>query len=134
MTAEEASSLMGLPLWQHAPAEFTTVSSTYYGSEESNGSFVVELQAAEGSIVVHQEAASGDAPATGAQQEHVTLSDGTPAVLIDGAWMTSGGVLTWTTGGEHSLIFERDGVRTVISAQGEAFSSAELVEFASAAP
>jgi hypothetical protein len=133
MSASEASLLMGLPISQPtAPEGFEEVASRYYGDPETGGSFIVMFESASGSLVVYQEAASsGRIVAGNGSTKEVTLPDGTNALLMEGGWTVDGSRFEWSSGSDRSLVFERNGVRTVVSAQGDDISVETLVDLAS---
>ncbi len=44
----------------------------------------------------------------------LTLSDGARATYIEGSWSTSGSQIVWGADGSQTLVFDRDGLRTII--------------------
>jgi hypothetical protein len=120
MTVSEASERMGVRLSYPAPAEgFEVISSTYYAADESDsGVLVTQLISDEGSIAIQQEPTPAEGLAAGQPSDSMKLTDGTPAALIDGAWVFEEDRLAWSVGSGQSLVFDRAGVRTVISADG----------------
>jgi hypothetical protein len=133
MDAQEASLLMGLPLRKPAaPEGFEEVASRYYGDPAMADAFLIMYQSTTGSLVIHQEAASASPLAAGgASIVEIGLPDGEVAMLIEGAWTPRGSTLEWTSGSDRSLAFERDGIRTIISAHGSEIGSSTLVGVAS---
>lgn len=133
---EDASRLLGIAVSQPTfiPPGFTLTASTYYpaGISGDSGSFLLTYSSASATIMVFQEAAGGDdlAAAAGATQD-TALADGTPATYVQGSWLPGSAGFTWTSGGAQSLIFERNGVRTIVQYTGPSLEPAALIEIAS---
>lgn len=137
-TAAEASELLGVPV--AAPESlpgFTLTSSQFFPepiTADGGGTFVLTYQGenAAGSVVVYQELPSGvDLAAGSGSATDVELADGTPATYLHGDWDTvSGGGLGWDVDGTQMLLFERDGVRTIVSYSGPTVGAEVLVSLA----
>jgi hypothetical protein len=131
----EASALSGLDFVQpdQVPSGFSLTSSRYYpGSPQSvRGTFVLTYASANAVISVYQgQGGAGELVAEAGSSEYLTLSNGTQAVLIDGAWTAGAEGLTWSRGAEQTLVFERRGVRVVVGLQGQAPGNGFLAGFA----
>jgi hypothetical protein len=84
------------------------------------GVFLLSYSSSGGSLLVFQEAASGTDLAAGAGSAvDVTLADGTPATYFAGGWTPQDSEFAWTSGDAQTLIFDRDGVRTIIQHIGD---------------
>lgn len=135
VSPQEAGRLLGLPVSQPTvlPEGFSLGSSIYYptGIGSSSGAFVLTYQSAEATLVIIQEAAAGDdiAAADGFVQD-LALADGTPASYVEGTWLPGDGGFTWSPGGAQTLVFERQGLRTVIQYTGPALPVSTLLEIA----
>ena len=135
VTAEQAANLMGLPVREPAtlPEGFHLTSSLFFSepiTAERPGLFVLTYAANEGSaaLAISQEEASGGDLGTGANSAtSVTLAGGVPATYIQGAWQPDAGGFTWENAGSQSLLFDRDGVRTIINYSGPAVDASVLV-------
>jgi hypothetical protein len=90
------------------------------GLTSDDGVFLLSYTSVAGTLLVFQEAVSGvDLAAGSGSAEDVILPDGTPATYFAGGWTPEDSTLAWTTGDSRTLIFDRDGVRTIIQYMGE---------------
>ena len=127
VTTEEAGKLLGLPARQPTlmPPGFRPVSSQFFPpplTADEGGTFLLIYSEAAGgetanppTILIYQEQASGDDIAV--QQGSAldfTLADGTAATYIEGSWRPSGNRIVWREDDAQSLVFDRDGLRTII--------------------
>ena len=134
-TAGEAAVLLGVPVSQPTalPPGFTLSASLYYprGITSSTGVFLLTYTSDEGTILVFQEAASGAglAASAGSIDDYV-LTDGTPASYIQGAWTPGASGFSWSDDNAQTLVFDRDGVRTIIEYIGPPIAIPELLEVA----
>ena len=135
-TAAEASAQLGFDVIEPAaPSGFDLASSEVFtsGITSTSGMYVVSFRGAgERSLTIYQEEATGSAlaAATGSATD-LLLADDTPATYFDGRWSTTDGSFSWLLGGTQTLVFERDGVRTIIVHSGPA-NAGFLSDFASA--
>ncbi|HSP54112.1 MAG TPA: hypothetical protein VLS25_00860, partial [Dehalococcoidia bacterium] len=138
VTAAEASQLLGVTVTEPAtvPPGFTRTASAYYpaGLSDGTGVYLLTYNSADGVLMVFQEAAStaSDLSAAPGAARDVVLSDGTPATLFSGAWTPTDGGFQWTSGGAQTLVFDRDGVRTVIEFLGAGSAAPDLTALADA--
>ena len=44
----------------------------------------------------------------------ITLSDGTRATYVEGSWSASADQVVWGADGTQTLVFDRDGLRTIV--------------------
>lgn len=135
----DAAGRLGLPLDEPTviPPGMSQTSSRYYlqaMTATEGGMFVLSYQTAAGeTLVVYQERAGGsEIAALGGTAEDVALSDGTPATFVQGSWQAASGGFTWSDASSETLVFERNGVRTVIVLRGPVASSDPTVLLATA--
>lgn len=134
-TAAQASAELGFEVTEPGtPSGFDVASSEVFSSgiTSSSGMYVVSFRGpAERTLTVYQERASGAslAAATGSAADFL-LADGTPATYFDGRWSTEDGSFAWVLGGTQTLVFDQDGVRTIIVHSGPA-DAGFLTDFAS---
>lgn len=134
-TVAEAAVLLGVPVSQPTalPPGYTLNASLYYprGITSSTGAFLLTYTSAEGTIMMFQEAASGaDLAASVGSIDDYTLADGTPASYIQGAWTPGTGGFSWSADNAQTLVFDRDGVRTIIEYVGPPVAVPELLAIA----
>jgi hypothetical protein len=81
--------------------------------------------------MVFQEAASGTglAASVGSIHDYV-LADGTLASYIQGAWTPGASGFSWSADNAQTLVFDRDGVRTIIEYIGPPVAVPELLAIA----
>ena len=81
--------------------------------------------------MVFQEAASGAglAASVGSIDDYV-LAGGTPASYIQGTWTPDTGGFSWSADNAQTLVFDRDGVRTIIEYIGPSVAVPELLAIA----
>lgn len=140
VSAKEAAALMLLPIRvpSVAPIGMHLTSSRFYPkaiTAANGGTFVLTYETDEGneSLAVYQEAASGaDLAALQGSSIGLVLADGTPATFIVGSWQAADGGFVWDQGDSATLVFERDGVRTIILGSGGSLLPATLVAIADA--
>lgn len=129
VTLEEAAERMGLPLRQPemAPEGFTLVASRYFPkavTARAGGTFMLAYQAVGTPdtpiILIYQEQASGDSIAVedGAAYAFI-LPDGTIAIYVRGSWRPNGVQAVWGESTAQTVLFDRDGVRTIILQTGD---------------
>lgn len=134
-TAAEAEALLGMPVAQPTtlPPGYTLSASLYYpgGITSATGVFLLTYTSSERSILVFQEAASGPslAAAVGSVEDYL-LADGTRASYVRGTWTPDAGEFSWSAGDTQSLVFEREGVRTIIEQIGPPVAVSELLAIA----
>ncbi len=137
-TAVEASQLLGVNVTEPAtvPPGFNRTASLYYpvGLSDRAGVYFLTYNSPDGVLMVFQEATSSAADlsaASGAAQD-VVLSDGTPATRLSGAWTPSDYGFRWASDGAQTLVFDRNGVRTVIEFIGSDAAAPDLTAMAGA--
>lgn len=126
IAADEASLLMGITIRQptELPPGFTLVAARHFSvgiTADTGGVYMLAYQGPEAGggepdlILIYQERATGN---TIAVQEGSTtaflLPDGTIATYVEGTWQPAGGQAVWGDDGAQTLLFDRDGVRTII--------------------
>ena len=140
VSAKQAAALMLLPIRvpSVAPTGMHLTSSRFYPkaiTAANGGTFVLtyEPDGANESLAVYQEAASGaDLTALQGSSIELVLTDGTPATFIAGGWQTADGSFVWDQGDSATLVFERDGVRTIIRGSSGSLPPATLAAIADA--
>jgi hypothetical protein len=135
VSTAEASRLLGVDVSQPDAASLglELTSSIYYptGLTSAGGVFLLSYSSDDGTLLVFQEAASGAGLASGAESaQDVTLPDGTAATFFEGGWVPGDAGFTWTAGSARTLVFDGDGVRTIIQYSGTGAGLSELVEIA----
>jgi hypothetical protein len=74
--------------------------------------------------MVFQEAASGaDLAASVGSIDDYVLADVTPASYIQGAWTPGTDGFSWSADDAQTLVFDRDGVRTIVEYIGPQWRS-----------
>lgn len=124
VTTQEASQLLGLPLREPSPvpAAFQLTSARFFPramSADQGGFFLLTYASADAKLLVFQESANASdiAVAPGSATD-IVLSGGVPATYVQGSWQPDGGQFAWAADGAQSIVFDRDGVRTVIQYDG----------------
>lgn len=134
-TAAEASQLLGVPVSEPAtvPAGFALTGSVYYpdGLTSDRGVFLLSYTSVSGALLVFQEAASAaDLGVHAGAVEDITLPDGTPATYFAGGWTPAASSVAWTSGDAGTLVFDSDGVRTIIQYVGDDADAVDLAAVA----
>jgi len=138
-SAGEASELLGFAVQElsESPNDYTLRSSRYYNvpiTADSGGVFVSIYQGnAIGSseLAIYQERAFGaEITAAGGAVFDVALSDGTEASYVNGAWEAGAAGFAWLDGESQTLVFDRDGSRTIIRYSGPSTDPALLLSVA----
>ena len=133
VSAAQAAELLGLPVREprFILSGFRQVSSRYFPrplTASEGGVFllayaaeITEKTATPPTILIYQEHASGDdiVVLKGSTLD-LTLSDGTPATYVQGAWQASSSQIVWGEDGVQTLVFDRAGLRTIIQYRGGA--------------
>ena len=135
VSTADASRLLGVDVSQPDAASLglELTSSIYYptGLTSAGGVFLLSYASDDGALLVFQEAASGAGLASGAESARdVTLSDGTAATFFEGGWVPDDAGFTWAAGSARTLVFDRDGARTIIQYSGTGAGLSELVGIA----
>jgi hypothetical protein len=136
VSAAEAAAISGLPLHDlHLPPEgFVHVSSRFFSvpfTADHPGLFVQTFEGEDGSafLTVYQEAAAGADLAAGVgSAASVILPIGSEGTYFEGNWQVIGGELHWTEGPVQTLVYDHDGVRTIIRYSGPPLSPAVLLD------
>lgn len=138
-SAAEAAAALGIAVTAPDSIDRFTLTASQLFSEpitaDSGGAFVLTYQGSDPaqSIIVYQEGASGaNLTAAGGSAESIALPDGTPAAYVDGSWQATPDGLSWVFGGTQTLLFERDGVRTILRYSGPPMAPADLAAIAAA--
>lgn len=119
VTATEASERLGVTVSEPAyvPPDYHLRVSLYYpvGVTGDRGTFLLSYTSEDTAILIFQEPrpASRLGIPVGAARD-VTLVDGTPTTSFDGGWIPGSSSFAWTDGGGQTLVFDRNGVRTII--------------------
>ncbi len=132
VTAARASEMLGLPVSEptFVPAGFQRVASRFFDqalTAAEGGTFLLAYAGTSGTatpaILIYQEGAGGNdiAIQPGAAQDFI-LPDGTPATYIQGSWRpaVAGSGVAWSSEAAQTLVFDRQGVRTIIQYRGDA--------------
>ncbi|MBI2914205.1 MAG: hypothetical protein HYY03_09850 [Chloroflexi bacterium] len=127
VSAAQASEMLGLPARQPTflPDGFQPVSAKYFPqplTASEGGVFLLAYAATPAAptaspptILIYQERASGtDVAAQQGSAQDLTLSDGTRATYVEGSWMASADQVVWGADGSQTLLFDRDGLRTIV--------------------
>ncbi|HEU4759527.1 MAG TPA: hypothetical protein VFT91_06040, partial [Dehalococcoidia bacterium] len=132
VSTAQASRMLGLPVAQPAfvPPDFRLVSSRFFPqalTAAQGGTYLLAYASSAGTatpvILIYQERADGSdiAVRPGSAQDFV-LPDGTPGTYITGSWRpaASGDAVVWSDESAQTLVFDRQGVRTIIQYRGGA--------------
>ncbi len=138
VSPRDAAALMLLPVRvpSVAPTGMRLTSSQFFPkpiAAPEGGTFVLTYESPEGSdaLVIYQEAAGGaDLAVLQGSATDLALADGTPATFIRGSWQTADGAFRWDQQDSVSLVFERDGIRTIIRQSSADVTPATLVAVA----
>ncbi len=137
VTVEEAAQLMGLPvsLPSYLPGGFQLESSRYYPAgitAPRGGVFVLMYSESDdsASLAVYQESASGPSLIA----DSGTTLDATVArqlaTYFEGGWQAADGTLFWEAHGSQTIVFESEGVRSIVHYAGSRIDPAELLAVA----
>jgi hypothetical protein len=124
VTPQQASDHLGLPVVAPDTLLGSAQSSSRFFSagltSDGSGVFVITYEASDGSsgVSLYQEAAGDASLAVPSGMAVDTSAGGTQATYFEGGWTQSGGALTWLDSGTQTLLFERDGLRTMIQYTG----------------
>ncbi|HET9476502.1 MAG TPA: hypothetical protein VFP63_03340 [Dehalococcoidia bacterium] len=119
VTAGEASDRLGVAVSEPAymPPDYHLRVSLYYpvGVTGDEGTLLLSYTAEDAAILIFQE----PRPASrlgipNGEARDLTLVDGTPATSFNGGWIPGSSSFAWTDGGGQTLVFDRNGVRTII--------------------
>ncbi len=144
VSAAQASQLLGLPVRQPTflPSGFQAVSAKYFPqplTANDGGVFLLAYAAAPPAataspptILIYQERSSRtDLAVQRGSATDLTLSDGTRATYVEGAWSPSGSQAVWGADGSQTLVFDKDGLRTIIGyVNGPRLEPGDLVTIA----
>lgn len=138
VSATEASETLGITVADAVPlTNFDLTSSRYFSepiTSDHGGTYVLTYQGRDPaqSLVIYQELASEVNLAIGSEASAgVSLSDGTSTTYVEGVWDVTGpDDLSWNIGRTQTLIFERDGLRTIIRYTGPTIEASILTEIA----
>lgn len=140
VTVSEASDLLGAGVFEPAsvPAGYTRVSSQYFPeplTADEGGLFVLAYESEAGepnSILVYQELASATniAVEDGYAQDVGLVETDTSATYVNGVWRASEGGLTWGSEGSQTIVFDHQGVRTIIQTDDADMPMSELAAIA----
>lgn len=132
VSTQDAAQLLGLPLREPSPvpAAFQLTSARFFPraiSADQGGFFLLTYVSADAKLLVFQESAdASDIAVAPGSATDIVLSGGVPATYVQGSWQPDGGQFAWAVDGAQSIVFDRDGVRTVIQYDGPAANPALL--------
>ena len=134
----EASALLGVSVAQPEGLKGFELTSSQFFSQpiaaDTGGTFALTYQGHDPgqSLVIYQELASNTTlTASSDSATSMTFQDGTQGTYIDGAWqVTSASGLSWDMSDTQTLVFERNGVRTIIRYTGPRIEAPDLMAFA----
>lgn len=141
VSADEASRLLGLPVGEPTfmPPGYRQVSAKYFPeplTAVDGGLFVLAyensgLEANLNTILIYQERASLNniVVAQGFAQD-IHLPTGTSATYVRGTWRPLGSDLTWGEQDAQTIVFDLDGVRTIIHTTDGDLTLADLLAIA----
>lgn len=138
VSAGQASEALGVTVADPVPlASFDLTSSQYFSepiTSDRGGTYVLTYQGTDPgqSLVIYQELASEVNLAIGSEAgAGARLADGTSTTYVEGAWEVTGpDGLSWDIGRTQTLIFQRDGLRTIIRYTGPTIDSSILTVIA----
>lgn len=138
VSADQASALLGLPAYEptFVPPGYHHVSSQYFPkplTAEDGGLFVLTYEDSSltdnpETIIVYQERASSNSIAVqrGFAQT-IWLSEATPASYVMGSWQPLGSEITWGEDDAQTIVFDVNGLRTIIHTTDSGLSISDLV-------
>jgi hypothetical protein len=141
VSADQASTLMGLPVYEptFVPSGYHQVSSQYFPralTADEGGLFVIAYQDSSltenpQTILIYQERASSNSIVVekGFAQD-ISLSSGTAATYVSGAWRPTGSDITWGEDEAATILFDLGGLRTVIYTTDGDLPQADLMAIA----
>lgn len=138
VSPRDAAALMLLPVRVPSvvPTGMRLASSQFFPkaiTAPAGGTFVLTYEPSEGAdgLAIYQEAAGGaDLAVLQGSATDLVLADGTPATFYRGSWQVSDGSFRWDQQDSVSLVFQRDGIRTIIRHSGADVPPATLVAIA----
>lgn len=135
VTATEASDRLGVSVSEPAymPPDYHLRVSLYYpvGVTGDRGTFLLSYTWQDRAILIFQEPRPASRLGIPAEEAHdVTLVDGTPATSFSGGWIPGSSSFAWTDGGGQTLVFDRNGVRTIIQFIGAGAAAPDLTAIA----
>lgn len=135
-TSEAASNVLGFNVSSpdSIPGFVQTSSQLYPSAITANGGmFALTYEGMDdgGTLAIYQEAAAGtDLAVSAGSAIAVTLSDGTVASYIEGSWDMGASVPAWDAGDSQTIVFDRNGIRTIVVHSGPAMDQADLISIA----
>lgn len=138
VSPKDAAALMLLPIRVPSvvPTGMRLASSQFFPKPITapvGGTFVLTYESGEagGGLTIYQEAAGGASlTAIEGSALDLALADGTAATFYRGSWQSSDGGFRWDHQDSATLVFERDGVRTIIRHLGADVAPATLLAIA----
>jgi hypothetical protein len=125
VTLGEAQSRLGLAVAEptYVPPGYRKASSRFFAegiTAADGGVFVLAYEATAGdpnTVLIYQEHATGVtiAVAEGSAQS-IELLPGVMATYVQGSWSTAGGTTSWTTESGQTIVFDQNGLRTIVIA------------------
>jgi hypothetical protein len=142
VTVQEASELLGRSVFEPVflPAGYQQVSSQYFTESmtgDQGGLFVLAYESGAGAdaqtLLVYQEPASSVniSVEEGFAQDINLFTTGTPATYISGSWRAVEGAITWGTGDAQTVVFDLNGIRTIIQTSDAQMPLTDLANVAS---
>ncbi len=141
ITTDEASALLGLPVYEPAflPAGYQKVFSRYFPepiTAEEGGVLLLAYDNdpldSQDPIVIYQERASGSniAVAQGSAQDVRLRAAEVPATYVRGTWQPVGDDITWGNEDAQTIVFDLDGLRTIIHTTDSDLTLTDLMAIA----
>ncbi len=141
ITTEEAITLLGVPVYEPAflPAGYQKVFSRYFPEPITAKECGVLLLAydndplnSQNPIVIYQERASGSsiAVAQGSAQDVRLQAAEVPATYVRGTWQPVGDDITWGNEDAQTVVFDLDGLRTIIHTTDSDLTLTDLMAIA----
>lgn len=125
VTLQEAQGLLGLAVAEptYVPQGYQKVSSRYFPqgiTSTEGGVFVLAYESTDGdpnAVLTYQERATGTSIAVskGFAQD-IQLLPGLTATYVQGSWSTVGSGTTWSADSGQTIVFDQDGLRTIVVA------------------
>ncbi|MEX0800444.1 MAG: hypothetical protein WD379_04430 [Dehalococcoidia bacterium] len=141
-TAAEASGLLGRAVYEPTslPEGYAKISSEYFAQSmtaEEGGLFVLAYENSTGAdkqtLLVYQELASATniSVEAGFAQDIGLYTTGTPATYVSGTWRAAEGALTWGAADAQTIVFDLNGIRTIVQTSDPKMPITELAKVGS---
>ena len=137
VTANEAADLTGLPIAEpsYLPAGFELESSRYYPAgitAPEGGLFALMYLTSdgEGSLAIYQESDAGPSLVASGGSTIDAIVSRQLATYFEGGWRAEDGTLLWETADSQTIVFESQGVRSIVHYSGPRLNPQELLAVA----